>query len=125
MERRTSAKLYSKVLSHYPQYKEEIDHLPHKFYEVISRYPYKEEIYDIEKEDFFSNLVLYCYEADSNHTHGTFCSRTYRLIDAMLSEQRQETRRLYNPHRNLYLDKCYGESKTPLGEWMNFSTDDD
>lgn len=23
------------------------------------------------------------------------------------------------------LDKCYGDSKTPLGEWMHFSTDEE
>lgn len=33
--------------------------------------------------------------------------------------------KLYNPYRNLYLDKCYGESKTPLGEWMYFPTDEE
>lgn len=31
----------------------------------------------------------------------------------------QKVRKLYN--RNLYLDKCYGESKSPLSEWMDFS----
>lgn len=43
----------------------------------------------------------------------------------MLCEQRREAAKLYDPYRNLYLDKCYAEGKMPLGEWMNFSTDDD
>lgn len=77
------------------------------------------------EEDFFSNLVLCCYEADANCSRGKFFTSACCMIDAMLCEQRKETAKLYNPYRNLYLNKCYGESKTPLGEWMNFATKDD
>ena len=34
-----------------------------------------------------------------------------RAIEADLYKQKQEKRKLYNPYRNLYLDKCYGEGK--------------
>ena len=44
-----------------------------------------------------------------------------RAIEADLYKQKQEMRKLYNPYRNLYLDKCYGEGKRPLVEWMDFS----
>lgn len=77
------------------------------------------------EEDFFSSLILYCYEADTSRSRSQFFTRACHKIDAMLCKRRKETAKLYNPYRNLYLDKCYGESKTPLGEWMNFSTTED
>lgn len=114
MERRTPAKPYRKVLSLYPQYKEEIDRLPHKFYEVISRYPYKKWTYGMEKEDFFSNLVLCCYEADADCSRSKFLASACCKIDAMLSKQRKETAKLYNPYRNLYLEKMlWRKQNTP------------
>ena len=33
----------------------------------------------------------------------------------------KKVRKLYNRYHNLYLDKCYGESKSPLSEWKDFS----
>ena len=30
-------------------------------------------------------------------------------------------RKLYNPYRNLYLDKCYGDGKQSFVDWMDFS----
>ena len=52
---------------------------------------------------------------------GTFLGRVRRAIEADLYKQKQEMRKLYNPYRNLYLDKCYGESKRPAVDWMDFS----
>lgn len=74
----------------------------------------------MEEEDFFQELVLHCKEADLL-SRGTFLERVYKRIDADFHEQTQKAYRLYNPHRNLYLDKCYSEGKRPLGEWMDFS----
>ena len=53
---------------------------------------------------------------------GRHClERACKKIDAELRETMRKVYKLYSPYRNLYLDKCYGESKRPLGEWMNFS----
>lgn len=120
MERRTPVKPYREALANYPQYKEEIDQLPRKYDTVFARYPYKKGAYLLEKSDFFQELVLHCKEAEHS-AGGTFLERVCRRIDADLYEQAQKARKLYNPYRNLYLDKCYGESKRPLVEWMDFS----
>lgn len=103
---------------------EEIDTLPYKYYEVIAKYPYKRGTYFVDEEDFFENLILYCEEADHALSGGRFRDRAFRIVEAALRKQRLEASKLFNPYRNLYLDKCYGESKTPLGDWMNFSTDE-
>ena len=94
--------------------------LPRKYDAVLARYPYKRGKYLLEEEDFFQELVLHCEEAELS-SGGTFLERACRKIDAELYEQVQKAYRLYNPHRNLYLDKCYGESKRPLSEWMDFT----
>ena len=60
-------------------------------------------------------LVVHCAEAKLT-TGGTFLERACKAIEADLCEQK-----LYNPYRNLYMDKCYGEGKQPLVEWMDFS----
>ena len=99
--------------------------LPYRYYEVIAKYPYKKGKYSVDEEDFFANLILYCKEADNASSSGRFRDKAFRIVEAALRKQRQEASKLYNPYRNLYLDKCYGESKTPLGEWMNFSMDEE
>ncbi|MDD7446066.1 MAG: hypothetical protein PUK79_06525 [Clostridiales bacterium] len=66
------------------------------------------------------DLVVHCIEAEKL-SGGTFVERAHQIIDSCLREQAKKVRNLYNPYRTLYLDKCYGESKTPLSEWMNLS----
>ena len=65
-------------------------------------------------------FVVHCAEAKLA-TGGTFLERACKAIEADLCEQKQKMRKLYNPYRNLYLDKCYGEGNQPLVEWMDFS----
>lgn len=65
-------------------------------------------------------IVVHCAEAKLA-TGGTFLERVRRAIEADLYKQKQEMRKLYNPYRNLYLDKCYGESKRPAVDWMDFT----
>lgn len=58
---------------------------------------------------------------------GKGCNRRHypgtgpQAIEANLYKQKQEKCKLYNPYRKLYLDKCYGESKRPAVDWMDFS----
>ena len=120
MERGAPAKPYGKALANYPRHKEEIDHLPRKYDAVFARYSYKRGKYLLDEEEFFMELVVHCKEAELL-SGGTFFDRVCKQIDADLYEQAQKVRKLYNPYRNLYLDQCYGESKRPLGEWMDFS----
>lgn len=120
MERSTPAKPYRKTLANYPRHKEELDQLPRKYDAVFARYPYKRGKYLLDEPDFFIGLVVHCEEAELL-SGGTFLERVCKRIDADLYEQAQKVRKLYNPYRNLYLDKCYGESERPLGEWMDFS----
>ena len=125
MERRAAGKPYRKALANFPKHKEEIEQLPHKYWEIFVKYPYEKGTYAVDEEDFFENLVLYCEEADHAASGGKFRDRALCIVKAALREQRQEASKLYNSYRNPYLDKCYGESKTPLGEWMYFPTDEE
>lgn len=120
MERRTTGKPYGKAIANYPWHKEEIDQLPRKYDEVFARYPYRWRKYLLDEADFFMDLVVHC-EEDKHLSGDIFLERVCRKIDADLYEQAQKARKLYNPYRNLYLDKCYGESKHSLGTWMDFS----
>lgn len=120
MERRTSSKPFRKAIDNFPLHKEEIDKLPRKYDAIFARYPYKKGKYLQDEADFFMDLVLHCEEA--KHLPGSmFLKQVCGAIEADLHEQMQQVRKLYNPYRNLYLDKCYGESKSPLSEWMDFS----
>ena len=126
MERRAAGKPYAKALCRFPKRKEEIKSLPGKYCEVISKFPYKAGCYGLEEEDFFYTLVLICMEADQACSSlKVFQWRAEQQIRAELKNRQQETSKLYNPYKNLYLDKCYGDSKIPLGAWMNFCSDED
>lgn len=117
----SSAKPYAKAVANYPQRKEEIDQLPLKYWVILSEFPYINGSYIVDKDEFFQNLVLYCIEADHAKSSGNFYERALKIVETELQKQRTEMNKLYNPHRNICIDKCYGESKTPLGEWMIFS----
>ena len=77
----------------------------------------------MSKADFFGILVLCCEEA--KNASGDFLRRTSQKIDAILRREIRIARTLYNPYRTLYLNKCYGESKTPLGAWLPFDPEDE
>ena len=55
---------------------------------------------------------------------GRFRDRAFHVVTARSARSGKRTASI-NPYRNQYLDKCYGESKTSLGEWMYFSTDEE
>lgn len=125
MERCPTGKPYAEALRTFPQHKAEIMALPEKYCRVISAFPYHVGRYGMDEEDYFSTLVLLCLEADQRKaTAEAFHARACREIDTELAERKQETQQLYNPFRNLYLDKCYGDSKDPLGAWINFGSEE-
>lgn len=90
------------------------------FAEVLAQYRYARWMFDGEEADFFCELVTRCIETQ-RAGESNFLARACRNIDAVLYEHKMKMRILYNPHRNLYMDRCYGDSITPLGEWMDFS----
>ena len=77
---------YLKALANYPGYKQEIELLPHKYWEIFAQYPYKKGTYAVDEEDFFENLVLYCEEADHATSGGRFRDRALRIVEAALRE---------------------------------------
>lgn len=116
-----TGKPYDKAIENYPRHRKEIDALPRIFDEVLAIYRYKSWMFDGGKDDFFYELVTLCIEAQ--HAGGRdFLTRVCKSIDAALYEHKMMKRILYNPYRNLYMDQCYGDSKTPLIDWMDFSS---
>ena len=120
MERGTTVKPYDKAIENYPRQQREIDALPRIFDEVFARYRYKCWMFDGEKADFFFELAALCIETQHAGSRN-FLLRACRNVDAVLYEQKKKIRFLYSPYRNLYMDKCYGDSSTPLIESMDFS----
>lgn len=121
MAGRATGKTYDKAIENYPRHRQEIDALPRIFDEVLAIYRYKSWMFDGEKDDFFYELVTLCIEAQ--HAGGRdFLMRVCKSIDAALYEHKMMKRILYNPYRNLYMGQCYGDSKTPLIDWMDFSS---
>ena len=75
-------------------------------------------------EDDFHEMVMFCYMM--NHDHSKERIEKVRCeIELSFKEIRKENNILYNPHRNISLDQCIGNSKTPVSEWMNFEKDNE
>lgn len=80
----------------------------------------------MEEEDFFHTLVMICEEEDNvSSTKNVFYRRACEHIENVLKKQKREQNELYNPYKNLYLDKCYGDSKRPLVEWLRIDNGED
>ena len=124
MEGRKPGKPYRKAVANYPCHKKEIDELPRKYDTILARYPYKNGPCSMDEADFFMELVLCCEEFKQLHGKA-FLKRVCSTVEAHLCEERQKARKLYNPYRNLFLDKCYGDSKTPLVDWINFDKEEE
>ena len=93
--------------------------LPKEFIEVLALYVG----HGYFSEDTFRDMMTICFEADHEvmHKKTRFKGAAIKKINEYLYKKRQEAYRLYNPYRNLFLDKCYRNSNVPLGAWMNFS----
>ena len=123
MERSVLCKPYYAACKFYPEYEEEIARLPPRFLPVIAQFPFRGNSIGItEKSDFFHQLVESCYALQNLHPQSRFFSTVCAEIQLEIAESRRENSRLYNPYRNLCLNKCYGESKTPLIDY--FAPDD-
>lgn len=74
----------------------------------------------MSEEDFFQTLVYLCYEANQIRlSHDVFLQQACYKITAELKHKQWDFNHLYNPYKNLSLDKCYGDDKHPLGEYFN------
>jgi len=71
-------------------------------------------------QDVLHEMIVCCYEAISQKNIFSK-SKATKNIKEMLKRRREEYYKLYNPHRNLSLNQCLGESTTPISEWMNLS----
>jgi hypothetical protein len=65
-------------------------------------------------------MILCCYAAVNDNGHFSK-NKALGNIRALAQKQRHEQNTLYNPYRNISLNQCFGDSKTPVSEWLNVS----
>ena len=63
-------------------------------------------------------MVLICLEAMQKPNKKALAVARER-IRYYFREESKKQRILYNPSRNISLNQCLGESKTPVSEWLN------
>lgn len=68
--------------------------------------------------DDFHEMALICLEEMKEPNKKAISSAQKRIRDHF-REERHKQRILYNPSRNISLNECIGESKTPVSEWLN------
>ena len=74
----------------------------------------------VSEQDELHDLIQCCYETIGGN--GRFSKRkASQIIHMMKEKQRRERYTLYNPYRNISLNQCIGESKTPVSEWLNIT----
>lgn len=69
-------------------------------------------------EDAFHNMIMCCYEAVNENGHFSK-QKAFINMRALIQKQKHDQNTLYNPYRNISLDQCFGDSKTPVSEWLN------
>ena len=72
-----------------------------------------------QEDDLQEYITLY-YEEAAMGNKGII-TRTQERIKAHIAAQNREITHLYNPYRNISLNQCFGESKTPVLEWLDLS----
>ena len=111
MARRARPKPYDEVIRRYPKYEEEIKLLPRSFLAVISSY----EIREIIGNDAWHEVIAGCYEAQERAGRAGFFDMARQIIHSELKRMRKENNISY---RALRLDRCYGDSKRPMIDWL-------
>ena len=66
------------------------------------------------------DMILCCYEAYDERRR---LSKSDAIINirTLTRKQKRDRNTLYNPHRNISLNQCIGDSKTPVSDWLNLS----
>lgn len=75
---------------------------------------------ELTTEDDFQEMVLCCCEAWDLSSPKP-AERARKAIEASIKKQKYEAATLYNRHRNISLDQCYGDSRTPAADFLNLS----
>ncbi len=69
-------------------------------------------------EDQFHDMILCCYEIAAGGRHNSFANEAKQQIMEMQKEERKRDNAINNPYRNFSLNQCFGDSKTPVSEWL-------
>ena len=89
--------------------------LPESFVEAML--PYLREYTSI---DAFHEYILCCYEACGSRGH-RFRQKVRTAIDHKIRKYRRDKYILYNIRRNISLNQGWGDSKTPVSDWLDLS----
>ena len=95
-----------------PEIKEELKCLPRAVREAIDPFLRPEISLDTLHE-----MELICFEEMQRPNNKALLRAQERIRD-YFREESNKFRVLYNP-RNISLNQCIGESKTPVSEWLN------
>ena len=68
--------------------------------------------------DAFHDIAVICLEEINVSNKRTRLNAQERIRNHFREENNKQ-RILYNPSRNISLNQCIGESKTPVSEWLN------
>lgn len=73
---------------------------------------------DITDRDTLHDWFVCCYESVAEK--GRFSKAlALQKVQTMTQKKKRDQNTLYNPYRNISLNQCIGDSKTPVSEWLN------
>ncbi len=109
-------KPYEKALSKAAKFKEELETLPKECVLAISPF-----ITESTSSDFFHDIIICSLSTWRKYKGDRFTERVTNLISEIIKRKSDETRNLYNPHKNISIDQCIGDSKVPVSDWFNLT----
>ena len=74
---------------------------------------------DLTSQDDFHEMITCCLEAWANQRKNP-ATYAHEVISEYIKAQKRDLNTLYGK-RNISLDQCFGDSKTPAGEFLNLS----
>jgi len=89
--------------------------LPEKHLNVLLNF-----LSELTTEDDLHEMILCCYEAWKVQKRNPADHARAAIADG-IKKRKCEASTLYNKHRNISLDQCFGESKTPAADFLNLS----
>jgi len=75
---------------------------------------------ELTTEDALQEMLLCCCEAWEVQKRNPADHARAAIADG-IKKRKFEASTLYNKHRNISLDQCFGESKTPAADFLNLS----
>lgn len=69
-------------------------------------------------EDDFHEMIVLCYTKNV-HKNRHNQEKASSAISSFFKEKQREENTIYNPHRNISFNQCFGDSNVPLSEWLN------